>query len=329
MDTVQSNSDGLPYKNAAVTEQMIGQQASISEAAIFLKRMGVIQLDAMPAALQTRARDIFLKYGDIREETHPDGSPLSLEELRDAAHTNVNLISIQEAVQQSQDSSLPFLHNTAVSRLQAVVRAQSPIPFPYEAEFTTEELPTTFPKALELQSLLGSDLKFKFHIHTTGNFYIVENAEGKKMILRIIGSNRSIEDISRDLVNSPHGLPHMQAHSFSDGSIGVFADWIDGHQPISVQDYEACKHAADSLLVIPVEKTHPKTNYDFNDTNFIIPTEDSADTQQRAYYVDHDLIEVLIQQGLSRDVPEERIQMLETSRKQLDKVPSDFEKFFQ
>jgi len=191
-----------------------------------------------------------------------------------------------------------------------------PLAYPLKATYSTDELTVKFPQGVELLQILGSDITIQVYEHQPKRFYIVEQPNGKKQSLRFVQTERKIDEITKDLENQPSGLPKLRVIQFNDGRIGVLTEWIEGRHPdfnfTDDRDRELCSKASETLVTIPWEIQNPNTPFDLNYTNFKIREEE--EDKARAYYVDSDLPEFIVQHGLSNKINAQREKLLKDGK---------------
>jgi len=301
--TQQQSADVLRIENKPA------KRVTFTDARIFLSRVRN-SFNRLPQALQVRINSIVLAYSGIAELPKGESLP-TFQQISDLALQRLTKAEIHD------DLDIKNLSDGDILQMRLALHAFPPLQTEFKAEYKQEELAEKFPQALELQKYLGADTKFNIYIHGTGEFYIVERSDGKKQTLRLMKTERSIDDIKKDLLQQPTVLPPMQVQQLNDGSIAILAEWANGHPPESLGEIKVCEQAAESLLTLPWEKSNPNTPFDLNRTNFIVEEPLKTDEQCKVFYVDNDLPELLVQLGLSLDIPQRRIDLLNAGKKKL------------
>ena len=269
-------------------------------ASAFLSNLRSVHIDRFPLALRQKLNKSLCAWLGLDADEE-----VTLYELIKRTHKAIDRAKTEDLLGEQSDDTMRMRFRIGKNALH----------FPLEAEYAQEELETTFPQALELQEVEGETLRFKMHAHISGDFYIVERPGGKREVLRIYDQQRSIDDVKTDLSHAPSVLSAMKAHQFKDGSVGVLQDWIDGHHPKTEEEKALCRNASDLLLTVPWEIEEPLTPYDLNVTNFIIAG--SATDHPKVYYIDNDLIGVIIRHGLSNEIPQARKELLNKGKEKL------------
>lgn len=180
-----------------------------------------------------------------------------------------------------------------------------------EGEYAKEELPDKFPRAIELQSILNEPVHFLFRSEP-GQFYlrIIVRADGRRQVLRIIDTDRDINEINADAQKAPAIIPRFEAVRFADNKVGLLIQWIDGRLPNS-EERDTCLIHAEELLEIPIDI------YDLWAGNFVVSSEiDPATGQPRIYYIDGDIPEAIAQKGYA-EVSEERKKQFELGKEKM------------
>lgn len=174
-----------------------------------------------------------------------------------------------------------------------------------EGEYGLSELDKLFPRALEINALKGDGLKFLFRSQP-GEFYLqlVVTPDGKRFVLRVVDSERTIEQINQDANISPPIIPRFEAMRFSDGKTGLLIEWINGHTPEPNQR-TLCLQYAEQLLQVPID------SYDLWRGNFLVATESDVQYNPRIYYIDNDIPETIARYGLSPETAAQRKTLFE------------------
>lgn len=293
---------GLPAKIQEISKpnqvELKGDPVLIASA--FLSNLRSVHIDRFPLTLRQKLQKSFCTWLGLEANEE-----VTLQQLIEESDKALDRAKTEDLLGEDSDDTM---------RLRFRV-GKNPLSFPIEAEYAQEELETTFPQGLELQEAEGETLRFKMHAHMSGDFYIVERPNGKREILRIYDRHRSIDDIKTDLFLVPSVLPTMRAHQFKDSSVGILQDWVNGHHPKTEEEKSLCRDASDSLVTVPWEIEEPLTPYDLNVTNFIIA--ESVTNQPKVYYVDNDLIGVIVRHGLSDKTPQVRKELLNRGKEKL------------
>jgi len=189
-----------------------------------------------------------------------------------------------------------------------------PLVFPLQAELTHDELDAKFPKGNELLKIFGHEIKIYVHESSPKRFYLIEKPDGSRQSLRFVQTSRTVGEINQDLEKQPKGLPKLQVLQFSDGSIGLLTEWINGRHPDfnKSDERKLCEEAADTLLTIPWELQQSYFPHDFNSSNFLI--EENSNGSERAYYVDSDLPEFIMLHPLSDEINAKRKELLRVGK---------------
>ena len=164
-----------------------------------------------------------------------------------------------------------------------------------EGEYSEDELPDKFPTASMLKESIGEQVKFAFRAEP-GEFYLrlVIREDGRRQVIRVVNTERSIEEINADAANLPSIIPDFEAVKLKDGRTTLLIEWIDGEMPKSSEEKALCLTHAEELLRVPID------SYDLWAGNFVL------DAQSNVYYIDKDIPETIAQSGYSETTDERR-----------------------
>lgn len=276
---------------------------TLMDALVFMRRIGAIpKVNSLPQALTQRIESIVRSWDSNNLQTD----------------TSIGLLisNISRQVDRAKEQELFDEEDTNTLKLKSTIRKNPPLAYPLEATYTLDDLQERFPEGYDIQQQLGKDAKINVFIHTStdtsGLMYTVEHEDGKKQALRIVDSSRPFEEVSQDISQLPDVIPSTQVLKLPNGRIAILTDWVEGRTPSSQEEIDLCKNVVDGLKVIPWEKVNPNTPYDLNRTNLRIAKADNATS--RVYYIDGDLAEVVVKHGLSSDVPQARVSLLERGK---------------
>lgn len=171
-----------------------------------------------------------------------------------------------------------------------------------EGQYLEEELADKFPRALELKQMLGERLSFLFRSEP-GTFYLrlIVREDGRRQVLRIADSDRSVEAINQDAARAPSIVPNFEAVRFSDGKTGLLIEWIEGHLPTTEEEKALCLERSEELLAVPID------SYDLWAGNFLISEGlDPVSGSPKPYYIDQDIPRAIAQYGYSPETMQDR-----------------------
>lgn len=179
-----------------------------------------------------------------------------------------------------------------------------------EAQYTPAELASKFPTALALKKILNEDLTFLFRAEPARHYLrLIERESGKKQVLRVIQTERSIDEINSDAAKAPEILPRFEAVQLDQERVALLIDWVDGSVPANSEEAELCLSNVSELADVPM------TEYDFYGGNFLITTDLSG--TKRAKYVDQDIPVTIAQKGYSINDKNDRLQAIEAGKQRL------------
>lgn len=278
---------------------------SVLDASIFLDRLSSVDYPTLPISLQTIIRNTLTDWsdGDISNRT------TDFKDLLQKIKTKIDKAQNEESME-----IVGLKSSTETQEMKRKIAVHPPLEFPLTGKYSPEELMGKFPKGIELQNQLGNDIEISVYNDCPKLFYIIEGLSGEKETLRIVSTSRTLEQINEDLRHQPEGLPKLKAVRFQDGTIGILTEWIGGRLPnMKVQsDIDLCVNAANTLISVPWEVEHERTVFDLNYTNFKIRKEQG--NQEKAYYIDSDIPELIIKRGLSAETSEQRQSLLQEAK---------------
>lgn len=179
----------------------------------------------------------------------------------------------------------------------------------YLEDYLKANLSDYFPEASELEKQLGENMQFYIWVRRHEQpIFIVERSDGTKSVFRLVYStSRSIEEASQDIPKRPSVIPNFSLVSFGEGRIGALIDFINGHAPRTEVEKQLCKDKSQELLNVPM------LEYDISDINFII-----EERTGNPYYIDRDIVEGIIRNGLSTETAESRRPLLTEGARRMD-----------
>ena len=284
------------------------KRIGLTDAHIFLNRIRNIDYDSLPVSLQTSIRQALDDW--LNNETPHVLDNESFEDLRNTVAAVV--IEAKHDDDNARDFGSIALSDTVEVRNRVI--QHPPLVFPLQAELTHDELDAKFPKGNELLKIFGHEIKIYVHESSPKRFYLIEKPDGSRQSLRFVQTSRTVGEINQDLEKQPKGLPKLQVLQFSDGSIGLLTEWINGRHPDfnKSDERKLCEEAADTLLTIPWELQQSYFPHDFNSSNFLI--EENSNGSERAYYVDSDLPEFIMLHPLSDKINAKRKELLRVGK---------------
>lgn len=171
-----------------------------------------------------------------------------------------------------------------------------------EGAYERGELAEKFPVALQVGMALGEECRYLFRAEP-GVCYLnlVERPDGKRQVLRIIKTDRTVEEINADAAVAPDIIPAFEAVKLPDGTTGLLIEWIDGRMPSTEEEKTLCLIQAEKLLGIPMD------SFDVWAGNFlIVDADEEGGATARVYYIDRDVVETIAEKGYSEATPERR-----------------------
>ncbi len=181
-----------------------------------------------------------------------------------------------------------------------------------EGEYSAAELTDKFPTAVALQTALGEPVKFVFRAEP-GQFYLklVVREDGRRQVIRMVDTERTIEEINADAQRAPTIVPRFEAIELPDNKTALLIQWVEGHKPSSFAEKAICLTQAEELLGVPIDI------YDLWAGNFLISEEvDSATNEPRVFYIDRDIPETIAQKGYG-EVSDERKKIFQQGKEKM------------
>lgn len=181
-----------------------------------------------------------------------------------------------------------------------------------EGEYTETELNDKFPRAIELRTVIGEPLRFFFRAEP-GKFYLrlVTREDGRRQVLRIVDTNRTVEEINADAQIAPTIIPRFEAVKLKDNRTGLLIQWVDGHMPFTPEEKALCLTHAEELLDVPID------SYDLWAGNFLVSEHvDPTTNEPRVFYIDKDIPETIAQKGYG-ETTEVRRESLEKGKEKM------------
>lgn len=181
-----------------------------------------------------------------------------------------------------------------------------------EGEYMEAELTDKFPRAEAIQTALDEPLKFLFRAEP-GEFYLrlIAREDGRRQVIRIIDTDRTIQEINADAQRAPAIIPRFEAVRLRDNTTALLIQWAEGHMPSTPEEKALCLTHAEELLGVPID------SYDLWAGNFLVSDEiDPTTKEPRVFYIDNDIPETIAQRGYN-DVTEERKKSFEEGKEKM------------
>jgi len=183
-----------------------------------------------------------------------------------------------------------------------------------EGEYAEAELADKFPIAASLQTALQDEqLRFLFRAEP-GEFYLrlVTREDGKRQVIRMVDTDRTIEEINADAQRAPSIIPKFEAVRLQDDRTALLIQWADGHMPSTPEEIALCLTHAEELLGVPID------SYDLWAGNFLVSEEvDPTTKEPKVFYIDRDIPETIAQRGYG-EVTDERRKIFEQGKEKME-----------
>ena len=118
---------------------------------------------------------------------------------------------------------------------------------------------------------------------------LVIREDGRRQVLRIIDTDRDVDEINQDAKKAPPVITPFEAIKLPDGKTGLLIDWVEGHIPTSSEEEALCLTHAEELLRVPID------SYDLWGGNFLVA--ENFDGGKKIYNIDSDIPEAIAKGG--------------------------------
>jgi hypothetical protein len=151
------------------------------------------------------------------------------------------------------------------------------------------------PIIVDISGILDEKIRCFYRLQSAENpLTIIERADGRRQLIRIIETEKTSEEIDLLSIERPEMIPAFEGVKLKDGRTALMISWVEGNPPESTEERQRC---ADQL---PTMNRVPISGYDFGWIgNFVIEQKTGS-----PYFIDSEAIMEIIKLGYQRPTSE-------------------------